>query len=1135
MALASAGSLFFLLGGIFVGVCGAPVAHAQSMLTGDVAGTVTDPSGAAVVGATVKAASRETGAVATARTSNTGDYRFSLLQPGVYTLTASATGFSAASTTVTVAVGQITTQSIQLTVGSASETIEVSATTQLLQTDTAQLSTSVTLDQLQNIPNPGSDITYAAQGKPGVVMNTGADSSVGSLGYGNFSAFGLPGTSNNFTENGMEVNDPFLNLNNSGPSNMLLGLNDIQETDVVTNAYEVQYGTLAGLQMNSISRSGSDKFHGNLGWSWNGRSMNANDWYNKNPNYNTTPVARPFSNYNQWAGALGGPIWKDKAFFFVNSEGITFITASQSVVYLPSQSYESSVVGTDGTCGDSTSSLYEAGYSSECAFYNKVFALYNGTPNYAHAAPTSTPGQLALSTPSSFNLTEKLITGRVDVNLGPSDKMFGHFKYDHGLQPSYTDPINPAFDAQSDQPDYEGQFAETHTFGTRAVNQLLLTGAWYSAVFVNKDPATELSTFPFDMYWDDGFANDLNNLAEYWPEGRNVTQYQIGDDFSYTAGKHTLKAGFSYKKDDLSDFDLGFFTVPLIYVSQGGYTPPADDTSGYWSGFSGGVSDVGVQQFPTTLSEPLSLYTLGMYFEDDWKPMPKVTVTAGVRVERNSNVSCLKNCLSNFGGSFFSQAAGAPLNSSSGAYNAQIKYNLPTAFNSYQAYMIEPRIGFTYSPDTKNVLRGGFGYFTDVFPGTIADSMLNNAPLNLAFVVQNAGMEVNPSDPSSAQSLMAGANDTFQDCTYNPTSCFKNGGSFDTMSAFNSLFEPPSFTTVAGTLHYPTYQEWNLQIEHEFSQSQSIQVGYVGNRGYHEPNESLGANAYGGPGLPETSPAPSFANVTEVQSEASSNYNGLIVSYLVQGHGLNLQLNYAWSHALDEISNGGILPFNAGSIVEQTNPYNLRQNYGNADYDVPQTISGTYLYQMPYFGGPRIATEGWQIGGAIFFNSGSPFTPYAYIGDFGVGSYGSGYDAIPIAAAPGTPHHCGPSSATTPCLTPADFPNYPIVDGYVTPTVSPFGATDRNQFWGPSYFDTDMTLQKAFKLPHMGDQGRFEVGMTAFNLLNHPNFGLPTAALDSSHFGLSLYAEGPPTSIYGSGVGGDPSVRIVEFTGKFVF
>ena len=231
----------------------------------------------------------------------------------------------------------------------------------LLQTDTAQLSTTVTLEQLQDIPNPGSDITYVAQAKPGIMMNTGANSSSGDLGYGNFSAFGLPGTSNNFTVNGMEVNDPFLNLNNSGPSNLLLGLNDIQETDVVTNAYEVQYGTLGGVQLNIISRSGTDKFHGNADWSWNGRSMNANDWYNKNPTYNSTPVARPFSNFNQWAGGIGGPIWKNKAFFFFDDEGIDFITSSQNVVYLPDPAFESSVIGTDSDCNDSTSkALYEA-------------------------------------------------------------------------------------------------------------------------------------------------------------------------------------------------------------------------------------------------------------------------------------------------------------------------------------------------------------------------------------------------------------------------------------------------------------------------------------------------------------------------------------------------------------------------------------------------------------------------------------------------------------------------------------------------------------------------------------------------------------------------------------------------------
>ncbi|HEV2326792.1 MAG TPA: carboxypeptidase-like regulatory domain-containing protein, partial [Terracidiphilus sp.] len=296
--------LFFLA---LLAVTSAPNVFAQSMLTGGLTGTVIDPSGAAIPNAKVTAQNTETGATSVATSSAGGAYRFSLLKPGPYTVSATASGFEKASTSVTIAVGQMASQDLRLKLGEASQTIEVTAAPQLLQTDTAQLSTTVNLQQIQNIPNPGSDITYEAQAKPGVVMNTGANSSSGTLGYGNFSAFGLPGTSNNFTVNGMEVNDPFLNLNNSGPSNLLLGLNDIQETDVVTNAYEVQYGTLAGVQLNSITRSGSNKFHGNLNYGWNGRVLNSNDWFNKS---SAPVVPRPFSNFNQWAAAVGGPIRK---------------------------------------------------------------------------------------------------------------------------------------------------------------------------------------------------------------------------------------------------------------------------------------------------------------------------------------------------------------------------------------------------------------------------------------------------------------------------------------------------------------------------------------------------------------------------------------------------------------------------------------------------------------------------------------------------------------------------------------------------------------------------------------------------------------------------------------------------------
>lgn len=1125
-------SLPFVYGATLIATFAPATLHAQSMLAGDIAGTVLDPSGAAVAGATVTATSQETGAVNTTTSSGTGAYRFSLLKPGTYKLSASKTGFKASTTTVNVKLGQITTQSMTLSLGQASETVQVSAAPQLLQTDTAQLTTTVNEEQLQNIPNPGSDITYIAQSRPGIVMNTGANSSSGTLGYGNFSAFGLPGTSNNFTINGMEVNDPFLNLNNSGPSNLLLGMNDIQETDVITNAYETQYGTFGGVQLNSISRSGSDKFHGNLNYAWNGRYLNANDWFNKNPLFSSPTVPRPFSNFNQWAAAIGGPIKRNKLFFFVNTEGISFITSSQQVVDLPSPTYEASVVGANGACSDASSSLFTNGAASQCAFYNHIFALYNGTPNYASASPVPGGGgaDLQLSAPSRFNLTERLITGRLDFDFTPNDKAFAHFKYDHGVQPTYTDPINSAFDAQSDQPDYEGQFAWTHTFGARAVNQLLLTGSWYSAVFLNVNPTTELATFPMEMTWLDGFANDLNNDADLWPEGRNATQYQIGDDFSYTVGRHTFKTGFQLKKDDVSDQDTGILTVPLVFEDS--------------ATFALGQSDGGLQNFTTNLNLPLSLYTLGVYFEDDFKPAANATITAGVRVERNSNVSCSRNCLSNFGGSFFNLAASAPLDSANAPYNSQIKYNLNQAFTSFQPYMVEPRIGFTFSPTSRTVIRGGFGIFTDVFPGTIADTMLDNPPLSVEFQIlgpslNSAGptMALNPTDPTSYQSLAAAANSTFRTqftagstAAACPVAGAGSLGSDTCMTAVNPNFAPPSITTVQGKLHYPTYDEYNLQIQQQFSKSESIQIGYVGNRGYHEPNQNVGVNGSGP--LPATPPAPSFGPVNEVESEAVSNFNGLIVSWLHEGHGLTAQFNYQWSHALDEISNGGILPFNAASIYNQINPYSLSSQYGNSDYDVRQYFSGNYLYMMPHFGGPAALTGGWTIGGTIYWNTGNPFTPAEYVSDYGITNYGNGQNLTQIAPLPGVnvAHHCGPSSAVSPCL---DASNFAAVS--VTGVGTAFGAYDRNQFFGPHFFDTDMTLMKGFHLPHLGEQSKLEVGATAFNLLNHPNFGLPVANVDATHFGQSLYMEGPPTSIYGSGVGGDPSIRILELNGKVTF
>ena len=191
-----------------------------------------------------------------------------------------------------------------------------------MQADNADLSTNFDQTQIANQPNGGNDITYIAQTAPGVNMNSG-------MGYGNFQTSGLPATSNLFTMNGENDMDPYLNLNNSGATNLTLGKNDVQEATVVTNAYSGQYGQQAGAQISYVTKSGTNQFHGNADYWWTGRAMDANGYFN-----NLTQTSRPFTNNNEWAASLGGPIKKDKLFFFANYEGIRYIVPSTQTVFV---------------------------------------------------------------------------------------------------------------------------------------------------------------------------------------------------------------------------------------------------------------------------------------------------------------------------------------------------------------------------------------------------------------------------------------------------------------------------------------------------------------------------------------------------------------------------------------------------------------------------------------------------------------------------------------------------------------------------------------------------------------------------------------------------------------------------------
>ncbi len=542
MALSVSGAICFLNS--------TTVLHAQSTASGDIAGVVTDATGAVVPNAKIVVTNNETGVTQTLTSGSNGGYRAPLLKPGTYKVTVTASGFQTVSTTVAVAIGQITSGDTTLTVGSSSVTVEVSSNNvSLLHTDNADLSTSISQEQVQNLPNPGNDLTFVAQVTPGTVINT-------SGGDGNFSVFGLPATSNTFTLNGSYENDPFLNLNNSGATNLLLGNNEVSEVNVTSNAYGAQYGGLGGAQVNETTLSGTNKFHGNAVYQWNGSALNANSYF-RNQTPDLTP--RSFDNVNQFAARIGGPIFKDRLFFFVDYEGLRVVLPTSSTVFAPNAAYIANAVNSAPL--------------ADQAFYKQLFSVYQNAPGYSTATPAPNDPNAVTYTASAGNFThEFLLTSRVDLKLTDKDTTFGHFKWDKGVQATYTDPLNPLFNADSPQPSFEGTLGETHVINSKISNQFLFGVIWYSAVFTNTNLAAANALVPYslDFATFGGSFTGLGGIDSDWPQGRNVTNYQFSDDVSITHGRHTIQFGGYFRRDDVTDYSPSINTTPSVEADENG-------------------------------------------------------------------------------------------------------------------------------------------------------------------------------------------------------------------------------------------------------------------------------------------------------------------------------------------------------------------------------------------------------------------------------------------------------------------------------------------------------------------------------------------------------------------------------------
>jgi hypothetical protein len=1195
-----------LLAALFV--CANQRLVAQSIVTGAVSGTVTDPSDAAVAGATVTLKSAGTSELSTVSTSASGVYTFSLLKPGSYTLTVQQQGFKQTVQSVDIKVGQIVTVDVKLELGETSATIEVTGAAPVLQTEDANIATTFDTQQVQNVPNPGNDITYVAQTAPGVTMN---NSTLG--GYGNFSAFGLPATANLFTINGNDYNDPFLNLNNTGSSNLLLGNNDIQEFSVVSNAYTVQYGRQAGAQIDYTTKSGSNTFHGNAIYDWTGRYLNANDPVNK-----LLGGTRPFSNNNQLAAQVGGPIVKDKAFFSVDYEKIKYTFGSNATPTTFTPAFESYVLG--NVPQDAATQ----------AFYTNVFKLYNGAPGIAGATPNGLNSQFSAANPqgpgscAGFPFTtdpatgattgfptlpasfqpgganpgectqswgtslsngnkEWLLIGRVDYNFNDNNKLYGRVKFDRGLQPTYTDPINPVFNNSSNQPQNEGQLNFTHVFSPNVVNNFIGSVLHYSAIFGNLHPADALALFPGNLEFLDAGLTALgtgsgnpNGFAGgfLFPQGRNVTQWGLVDDLSVARGNHTFKMGFNFRRDDVSDFTAASLTkYPVIQTTLQGF---ANDQISPAGASSGTV----FFNFSQHESQPIAIYSVGLYFQDEYRVSSKLKLTLGLRAERNSGGACQKGCATLPASPFDQLAHGSNI-----PYNVSFGTGTKSIVN-VEKFVFEPRIGVAWSPlDQNTVIRAGIGLFADLYPGVVLDEFTTNFP-------QVNVWQINPGTATVAFDGLAPGASAFpssgvanvQQCNTAFGTNYGTGGNFfDLINAYNALPNPaacfspsdtplvPNYNSAAGKILNPKYVEWNVEIQHAFAHGVAVSANYVGNHGYDEMfqnpylNSFCDANCFGfdagtgtvlydltGVGLPFFSaPDPRVASVLFLNNAGHSNYNGLTLSVQENGwHGLTGRLNYTYSHAFDLISNGvaGSTPFSAiTSLGYQINPFNPDSNYGSADYDARHVLSSSYVYQLPFKSDSRLvnaAIGGWQISGTFFWHSGFPFTVTGGgIRDSLASTNNMNHAEIilqPLFAQrnfTGNRQCLGWLSGGPTCFN--GDPSYCFANGCAADfgLVTNFnGPVGRNAFRGPGFFGGDFSIRKKFDIiPE--NRLTFQLGLNVFNVFNHANIGAPWPS--TANVGLPLggafFTATPPTSPYGAFAAAATDMRMAQIEGKLTF